>query len=546
MSGIWSTKIYGNGNDYGQNIILDSLGNSYVLGNYTNGPVTIYNSDDSASGLTLPSNGSPQAIFIVKYNSNGIAQWFIRATGTSSNQGESISIDSTGNIYITGFCGSSVTSFYNSDETFFNSLPLGSGSAECFIAKYNTSGFGEWITRISGSSYDSGTSIVSDESGNTYVTGLYTSNPLTIYNEDGSVFNTLTLSGSQGCFIVKYNTNGNAEWMTRIDGTGLENGRSLCIDPSGNLYVTGTYTSNPVIIYNETGDEFISLTLTGSPTNCFLVKFNSIGQGIWATKIEANFSSSLTSDSSGNIYMTGYYITNPLVIYNSDGVISSITLTKDADSACFILKYNSDGTAQWASKLDGPSGSSIYGNYIKSDSSGNSYVTGIYQDGEAYVYSSNGTLFKILSSITNLPSCFIVKYDTNGTVQWSTRISSQSSYTTGYGINIDSSENVYVVGSFNGETIAYNYDSTVFQTITGEISEECFIIKYSNPVVPPPRLPAISGPRWSYAIPFRVSNRFSMSRMPPRRSLVLTNNILPQISPWIDCYKSPNNNNCYQ
>jgi hypothetical protein len=79
-------------------------------------------------------------------------------------------------------------------------------------------------------------------------------------------------SGSDDVFIAKYNPSGTAQWATRIAGSGSENARGISVDGSGNLYVTGSYSSNPVTIYNADGGTFGTLVNSGLG-DVFIVKY---------------------------------------------------------------------------------------------------------------------------------------------------------------------------------------------------------------------------------------------------------------------------------
>ena len=182
-----------------------------------------------------------------------------------------MAVDSSGNIYVTGYYDSNPTTIYNSDGGTFGTLP-NSGIYDVFITKYNTNGTAQWATRLGGTGSDYGYSMAVDSSGNIYVTGYYDSNPTTIYNSDGGTFGTLTNSGSNDVFIVKYNTSGIAQWATRLGGTGNDIGNSVASDSSGNIYVTGYYGSNPLTIYNSNGGTFGTLTNSGI-YDVFIVKF---------------------------------------------------------------------------------------------------------------------------------------------------------------------------------------------------------------------------------------------------------------------------------
>jgi hypothetical protein len=172
-----------------------------VTGYYNSSPVTIYNSDGSTFG-NLNSDGGSDT-FIVKYNMSGFAQWATHIGGTINEGGNGISVDGSGNSYVTGYYNSSPVTIYNAGGSTFGSL-VNSGSEDVFIVKYNTSGFTQWATRIGGTGTEIGYSISVDGSGNSYVTGVYTSSPVTIYNSDGTTFGTLSSSGGSGVFVVKY------------------------------------------------------------------------------------------------------------------------------------------------------------------------------------------------------------------------------------------------------------------------------------------------------------------------------------------------------
>jgi hypothetical protein len=189
----------GTSNDAGYGVSSDSSGNICVTGFYSSSTVTIYNADGSTFG-TLPNSGDADA-FIVKYNSAGMAQWVACIAGSSTDIGFEVSMDSSGNIYVTGFYYSSPVTIYNADGTTFGTI-ANSGGADAFVVKYNSAGKAQWGTHIGGSGDDLGYSI-NAVYGNIYVTG-YGNSAVTIYNADGSEFGTLPNLGDNDVFIVKY------------------------------------------------------------------------------------------------------------------------------------------------------------------------------------------------------------------------------------------------------------------------------------------------------------------------------------------------------
>ncbi|MEO8209371.1 MAG: SBBP repeat-containing protein [bacterium] len=203
----------GNGEDVATSITIDGSNNIYITG-YSLGSTSNY---DYAT---------------LKYSSNGGLLWTRRynGLGNGSDGSRGISIDSSGNIYITG-------------------ESAGSGTGNDYVTiKYNSSGDSLWVRRynLSGSSSDNATSIKASPSGNVYVTGYSSSDYATL----------------------KYNTNGDLMWTQRYNVGNNDQAYFLNIDQLENIYVTGTVGStNPFNSYD-----------IGT------VKYNSVGNLIWVDR----------------------------------------------------------------------------------------------------------------------------------------------------------------------------------------------------------------------------------------------------------------------
>ena len=124
--------------------------------------------------------------------------------------------------------------------------PLTSVGNDVFIVKYNSSGKSIWAAKISSAASDLSYGITTDSSGNVYVTGQGGSSaiPIVAYNADGSIFlPQLQTSAGSDTFIVKYNTDGVVQWVTRLASTANDIGWAIATDSSGNIYLTGQYGS---------------------------------------------------------------------------------------------------------------------------------------------------------------------------------------------------------------------------------------------------------------------------------------------------------------
>jgi Beta-propeller repeat len=148
----WVQKIGGTESDTGTSLAVDGLGNVYFTG-YFQGTINI--------GTTSITTAGSIDFLVSKYNTLGYFEW----TKHNNGQGTGITLDATGNVYVTGnFTGT--TSF---GGTTLNAV----GENDIFITKYNNSGLQSWVQKAGGASGDFPKSITTDAQGNVFVTGGY-------------------------------------------------------------------------------------------------------------------------------------------------------------------------------------------------------------------------------------------------------------------------------------------------------------------------------------------------------------------------------------
>jgi hypothetical protein len=350
----WARHIGGTGSESGNNIISDSQDNIYVVGGYTR-DINVYNSvnniDISFTILVTTTNFNDA--FIVKYNPSGTPLWGRHIGGTNTDLASCVAVDTQNNLYVGGRYQSTTLTVYpntnNSGSVFDLSNTNTNNSSDAFIVKYDTSGNPQWGRHIGGLLTDSiGTNgITTDSKNSVYVIGLYGSNPVKIYPLTSNAGITIDLSntvGGNNAFIVKYDTSGNPQWGRHIGGSGNDGGNAIISDNDDNIYVSGTYRSNPLTIFPSTDNSGSVFDLSNSgSSDVYIVKYNSDGTPLIARHI-GGFSPDtgvdIETDNYGNVYVCGNYQSNPLTIYpstNNSG--TTIDMSGTGASAIFIVKY---------------------------------------------------------------------------------------------------------------------------------------------------------------------------------------------------------------
>ena len=216
----WVRRIGGANNQSVPSIATDKDNNIYIAGQYATTSVCTFNSGSIVPFLSSPISGDND-IFVTKYDQSGNNIWLTKIAGMGSDSGPSIATDKYNNIYIAGQYATSSVCTFNRDNTSYISSVIHGISDNIFIAKYNSDGYNQWLTRMGGVSYLRESSLTTDSIGNIFVTGKY-ANPLSSFNSDSSTIVASTLfAGSSKCsiFVAKYTPLGINEWLFRVGDT---------------------------------------------------------------------------------------------------------------------------------------------------------------------------------------------------------------------------------------------------------------------------------------------------------------------------------------
>ena len=252
------------------------------------------------------------------------------------------------------------------------------------------------------------------------------------------------------------------EWAKRAGGTGLDEPYGLSVDAAGNSYVVGTFTDT-VTFGNFTVTPTFLLDAFSTEA-VFIAKYNAEGQEVWARKLSdsnLDFGKDIAVDAAGIIYVTGGF--------SGTAHFGNTTLVSNGFGDMFLAKYDTNGNFIWAQK--GGGASFTIGNSLALDSTGNCYVTGYFR--------ASAVFGDITLTSMGRDDVFIIKYDTNGNVEWAKSAGGVGGSATGTDIAVTTNGACYITGTFNGPTI---FDSHTLPGSNNQVSKPgVFLAKYEDP-----------------------------------------------------------------
>ncbi|HTC63969.1 MAG TPA: SBBP repeat-containing protein, partial [Candidatus Saccharimonadales bacterium] len=310
---IYSTYFGGrNANDTSdiQNMVADSTGKAYVVGNTTSA-----NFPTVACSFQCTLNG-PQNVVVAEFDNQGQPLYSTYLGGNSYDYGTAIAADGNGNTYVTGYTGSTNFPVKATPAPFQSTLV---GGYDVFVTKLNFSGSAVSIvasTYLGGNNTDEAMGIAVDTATtpNVYVTGQTDSSgaaPNGFPTTSGAFSTADALDAKNNvttdAFVTKLKGDFTAlVYSTYLGGSGTDIGYAIGIDAAGNAYVTGSTTSTNFPLQSP-----LQSALGGaSATNVFLTELNSTGTAplMYSTYLGGtgvDVANGIAVDSTGNAYIAG-------------------------------------------------------------------------------------------------------------------------------------------------------------------------------------------------------------------------------------------------
>jgi hypothetical protein len=307
---VFARGMGGAGDDRCLGLALDAAGNIHLSGFFRE----TVDFDPGSGTVSLTSAGGSD-IFFAKYNSSGNLL-FAKHMGSSQtsvfNEGAyGITVDATGNIYITG-CFLDATDFDPGPGT-TTLTAFVPGVEDLFLAKYDPNGNYIFAVKDGNSSADIGYRVQVDAAGNLFVAGLTSSN----------------------IYLRKFGPAGNGLSGVVVGSASFDVVHDLALDAAGNVFITGEMTGAADFSQNVQAYTVISLmgsrdAFVAKYSNAMILEFAySIGGG------NTDIGYGIATGPGGQVYLTGTFTTTTSVdLHNGTN-----TLQPSSNEDVFFARY---------------------------------------------------------------------------------------------------------------------------------------------------------------------------------------------------------------
>jgi gliding motility-associated-like protein len=389
---------------------VDSAGYSVITGTYWEGV-----------GFSFPPNaidgsawGNSDQCFIAKFDPNGNYMWGTYVCGDDvtpsggnyrDDQGFDVAMDKVGNIYVTGFM--TTVTLYCGGNAVTATNPNTSQHKHCYwLAKFNAAGVPQWAKTFGKLPWDAAAgkyierdiALCVDEKDGIYVTGGFDST-----RQFGP--QTLTTLGGYDVFLLKYDSNGVFQWVSKAGSDKDDWANGICSDKNGHIYFTGEHRDSlimdTVIVKNY------------DKRDAFLFKVDAqTGKPIWGKRAGSDFGgergNDVWADDKCNVYLVGDI--NEGAKFGND----IVTPINGEGVQSFMARITPEGKWTWAITAGGL-GDDDRANAVAKGKGHQVYMAGYFRQTVQYgnttlvsAASSDGVFARIYDSMLNRGTPFVL------------------------------------------------------------------------------------------------------------------------------------------
>jgi hypothetical protein len=340
------------GPDVVADVVVDAAGNAYVTGNFA-GHIAL------GGNLTLadPSNGTGANMFLIRYSSQGVAQWAQQSSNGTLPYvlGTSLGLDALGTVYLTGIymrgltIGSTTTTPPNGGD--YTSVYLGRFAAAtgCLLSLATP-----YHCNIPGGGSVQAPQLTVTPAGTLYLLNDFNRNV---------TFNTLAPLVSRGewdILVAKYDVHGAFQWVQQYGGAQYDHIGAGTTDGAGNLYIAGSFTGPAA---------FGSLMIpSNGGRDAYLAKITSQGQLQW---VQPGGGPGLDVWHDVMVDAAGVYVTGSI---EGQAQFGALPLTSVGGFDIAVASYTVQGQVRWVQQAG--SGNDDISQYVSLTPQGDLSVVG--------------------------------------------------------------------------------------------------------------------------------------------------------------------------
>ncbi|PCH66639.1 MAG: hypothetical protein COC01_07540 [Bacteroidetes bacterium] len=322
------TKLWATHFTPGIDIVIDGSGNIFIVG---------FGNVDIVAPFGAYSQSTGGSGFISKFNSSFNQVWSTQFGG-GTDYINSVDVDNTGNIYITGYTSAPLAGAPLCDVPTNGGFPLcnpggnayyqdtkgdvGGGLHDAFVAVFDNNNSLIYSTYFGGDGDDRSNAITVDAFGNIYIAGKTTSAtpastlcgvPATgrfpLCDPPSSTFFQDNLWGSSDAFFAGFNGAKEPIVSMYYGGPGGEEALDITTDDAGRVYFVGTTWSSDSFPVEFRGPYYNQDMGLGFIPDGFIVQFNANQQRVWASYLGISGTASINSvvvRDNNKIFFSGY------------------------------------------------------------------------------------------------------------------------------------------------------------------------------------------------------------------------------------------------